>query len=74
MEDVQESLAPANLASIRYSKTLIGAGPVLRLLKAEGNSRSMSTSANTMAGAPTPNTPGDDAGTSSGINVSQEWL
>jgi len=74
MEDVQESLAPANLASIRYSRTLIGAGPVLRLLKAEGNSRSMSTSAIPMAGAPSPNMPGDDAGTSSGINVSQEWL
>jgi hypothetical protein len=73
MEDVQESLAPMNLASIRYSRTLIGAGPVLRL-KAEDNSRSMSTSANPMAGVPSPNMPGDDAGTSSGINVSQEWV
>jgi len=68
---VQDSLAPINLASIRFSRTMIGAGPVLRL-KAAGDSRKTPTPAIHMAGAPDLNLPGGNAGTSSGINVSQQ--
>ena len=73
MEDVQDSLAPINLASLRFSKTIIGAGPVLRL-KAASNRRKTPTPAIPMAGASGLNLPGGDAGTSSGINVSEERL
>jgi len=66
MEDVQDSLAPVPLPSICFSKTMIGAGPALRL-KAAYNSRSMSTSEIPTARATSLNMPANDAG----INVSQ---
>jgi len=67
MEDVQDSLAPVRLPNIHFSRTMIGAGPVLRL--SADNSHSMPTSAIPMA-APSPNMPAGDAG----INVSQMGL
>jgi len=66
MEDVQDSLAPVHLPSIRFSRTMIGAGPVLRF-KAAYSSRSMPTSEIPTARATCLNMPADDAG----INVNQ---
>jgi hypothetical protein len=64
MEVVQDSLAPIRLPDIHFSRTMIGAGPVLRLNA--DSSRSIPASAIPMP-APSPNVPASGAG----INVSQ---
>jgi hypothetical protein len=64
MEDVQDSLAPVRLPNIHFSRTMIGAGPVLRLNA--GSSRSIPAPAIPMP-VPSPNMPAGGAG----INVSQ---
>ncbi|KAF8950169.1 hypothetical protein BDZ97DRAFT_1771677 [Flammula alnicola] len=61
MEHVQANLVPVNLASIRFPRTVIGAGPVLRL-QAAANGSNTPTSAIPTLDTPNPNLPGGDTG------------
>lgn len=69
MENVQAHLMPTNLATVRFPKTIIGAGPVLRL-KAAPNDGNVPAPAIPTPGPPDVDQPDNNARPSSETNVS----
>ncbi|KAF8961278.1 hypothetical protein BDZ97DRAFT_1760015 [Flammula alnicola] len=68
IENVQATLLPANLAGIHFRRTIIGAGPVLRLKDVPTRSNAPTSAIPTTANL---NLPGGNVGTSSEMNVSR---